>query len=208
MWARITPPRLVMAPGDLIEPVVDALRAQRIGVKAVGKVAVAALRREPRPRAAVLREEPRHQSEVLVPAALQPRVAFEKTAHLLRLRRREPDDAPAPLLGERERLAKHRDPLRVELRPVVVVAVPPGEEVTGVRRLVERGVRLRVELPRPHARAVEPPVDAREDAPDRARGADSFLAPPLPADVVRLADEVDCAVQRVAAQEVLRDCIV
>src|SRR4051794_22100553 len=99
MWARITPPRLVMAPGDLVEPVVDALRAHGIGMEAVGKVAVAALRREPCPRVAVLREEPRHQSEVRVPAALQSRVAREKPPHLLRLGLREPDDAPPPLLG-------------------------------------------------------------------------------------------------------------
>src|SRR3954468_12804015 len=125
MWARITQPRLVMAPGDLVEPVVNALRAHRIGMEAVGKMPVAALRREPRPRVAVLREEPRHQSEIRVPRALQPRVAYEKTAHLLRLGRREPHDTPPPLLGERERLSKHRNPLRVELRPVVVVAVPP-----------------------------------------------------------------------------------
>src|SRR3954471_3168249 len=120
----------------------DTRRARRVRVEAVGEVAVAALRRGADPGVAVPGEEPRHQAEVRLPGSLESRVALEETADVLRLGRREPDDAPPLLLRERQRLAEQRDPLWIELGPVGVIAVPPREKVAGVRRLRECGVRV------------------------------------------------------------------
>src|SRR3954465_7451919 len=132
MWARITRLRLVMASGELVELRMDALRARCVRVEAVRELAVGALRREADPGLAVLGEEQWHTAEIRLPRLRESRVGGEEPANRRPLRRRESDDAPPPFLRECQRLAKHRDALRVELPPVGVVAVPPREQVTGV----------------------------------------------------------------------------
>src|SRR5437870_4429261 len=66
---------------------------------------------------------------------------------------------------------------------------------------------LRVELPAPDPRAVEPPVDARVDAPDHAATTDLGLAPAVLQDVVSLSHELEARRERGPAEQVLGEVI-
>ena len=127
--------------------------------------------------------------------------------HLGRFGRREADDLPAACPSNCERLLQQMHTPFVERAPVREVPVPPRREVARERSRPDLREMLRVELPAPDPRAVQPPVDARVDAPDHAARADLLFAPAVVQDVMSLAHELECRRERGPADQILGEVI-